>query len=51
MKLAISKSHISFNRGYLELKRKQKEKGTAFSKIPKTLENNKFIVFKNLQEF
>lgn len=24
MKLAISKTHISFNRGYLDLKRKQK---------------------------
>jgi hypothetical protein len=51
MKLAISKTHISFNRGYLDLKRKQKEKGTGIEKISKTLESNKFIVFKNLQEF
>lgn len=51
MKVAISKTHISFNRGYLDLKRKQKEKKTEETKIPKTFENNKFIVFKNLQEF
>lgn len=29
MKIAISKSHISYNRGYLDLKRKQKEKKTV----------------------
>lgn len=51
MKLAISKTHISFNRGYLDLKRKQKEKQTTEKKISKTFESNKFIVFKNLQEF
>jgi hypothetical protein len=51
MKLAISKTQISFNKGYLDLKRKQKEQRTFEEKMPKTQENNKFIVFKNLQQF
>lgn len=51
MKIAISKTHISFNRGYLEMKRKQKDKHEEPGKVNKTFEHNKFIVFKNLNEF